>query len=231
MSSLEGPNPFAQTWRNQLAATNPQGSVDLVWSEPVAHIVINRPEKRNAVSLAMWKAIPYLISEISTNPRASVVIVKGAGTEAFAAGADITELEACMGSDERGAAYMDAVENAESALASCGLPVIAAIKGFCIGAGLEIAMACDLRMATDDSTFAAPPAKLGANYSHSSTRRLTELVGVAIRASMRCTGTAEVFGLGDKSMATWHERIRLAALWDGRNLYARIVEPKLPLNV
>jgi enoyl-CoA hydratase len=110
MSSLEGPNPFAQTWRNQLAATNPQGSVDLVWSEPVAHIVINRPEKRNAVSLAMWKAIPYLISEISTNPPASVVIVKGAGTEAFAAGADITELEACMGSDERGAAYMDAVE-------------------------------------------------------------------------------------------------------------------------
>jgi enoyl-CoA hydratase/carnithine racemase len=106
-----------------VASVNPHGSVDLVWSKPVAHIVINKPEKRNAVSLSMWKAIPYLISEIGTNPRASVVVVQGAGMEAFASGADITELEACMGSEERGTAYMDAVENAEIALVSCGLPI------------------------------------------------------------------------------------------------------------
>jgi enoyl-CoA hydratase/carnithine racemase len=83
---------------------------------------------------------------------------------------------------------MDAVENAENALVSCGLPVVAAIKGFCIGAGLEIAMACDLRIATDDSIFAAPPARLGANYGHSSTRRLVELVGVAKAKDMLFTG-------------------------------------------
>lgn len=105
-----------------MAAVNPHGSVDLVWSKPVAHIVINKPEKRNAVSLSMWKAIPYLISEIGTNPRASVVVVQGAGMEAFASGADITELEACMGSEERGTAYMDAVENAEIALVPAASP-------------------------------------------------------------------------------------------------------------
>jgi enoyl-CoA hydratase/carnithine racemase len=136
----------------------------------------------------MWKAFPDLISEISTNPHASAVIVRGAGNVAFAAGADIAELEACMGAVERGAAYMDAVDNAENSLATCALPVIAAIRGFCIGAGLEIAMACDLRIATDDSTFAAPPAKLGANYGHSSARRLVELIGEARAKDMLFTG-------------------------------------------
>jgi enoyl-CoA hydratase/carnithine racemase len=174
--------------RSKLVVIEPQGSVDLIWSEPVARIVMNCPQKRNALSLCMWKAIPHLIAEISANPRVSVVVVQGAGTEAFAAGANIVELEDCLGSAEKGAAYMDAVENAENSLLSCGLPVIAAIAGFCIGAGLEIAMACDLRIATDDSTFAAPTAKLGANYGHSSTRRLVELVGVAKAKDMLFTG-------------------------------------------
>jgi enoyl-CoA hydratase len=171
-----------------LETIEPQGSIDLIWSEPVARIVLNCPQKRNALSRSMWKAIPHLIAEISANQRASVVVVQGAGTEAFAAGANLVELEECLGSAEKGAAYMDAVENAENALISCGLPVIAAIAGFCIGAGLEIAMACDLRIATEDSTFAAPPAKLGANYGHGSTRRLVELVGVAKAKDMLFTG-------------------------------------------
>jgi enoyl-CoA hydratase len=164
------------------------GSIDLNWSQSVARIVINWPEKRNAISFAMWQSIPKLVSEINSNPQASVVVIQGAGNEAFAAGADITELESCLGSLKKGQAYMDAVETAERALASCCIPVIALIKGYCIGAGLEIAMACDLRMATDDSVFAAPPAKLGANYSFESTRRLVELIGLAKAKDLLFTG-------------------------------------------
>jgi enoyl-CoA hydratase/carnithine racemase len=165
-----------------------QGSIDLAWSDSVARIVINRPAKRNALSLAMWRTIPHVVTEINACPRASVVVVEGAGAEAFAAGADIGELEACMGSEERGAAYIEAVEQAEHAIASLGIPVVAVIRGFCIGAGLEIAMACDVRIATYDSIFAAPPAKLGANYSYASTRKLVELVGVAKAKDMLFTG-------------------------------------------
>jgi enoyl-CoA hydratase len=171
-----------------LVTIEPQGSVDLIWSQPVARIVLNCPQKRNALSLSMWETIPHLIAEISANQRASVVVVQGAGVEAFAAGANILELEDCLGSAEKSDAYMDAVEEAENSLVSCGLPVIAAIRGFCIGAGLEIAMACDLRIASDDSTFAAPPAKLGANYGYSSTRRLVELVGIAKTKDILFTG-------------------------------------------
>lgn len=167
---------------------NSSGAIDLMLDGRVARIIINSPEKRNALSLAMWEAIPCLVSQININPELAVVVVQGAGNEAFAAGANISELESCLGSREMGLAYIDAVESAERSLASCPLPVIALIKGYCIGAGLEIAMACDLRMATDDSIFSAPPAKLGANYSHNSTRRLVELVGVGKAKDMLFSG-------------------------------------------
>jgi enoyl-CoA hydratase len=152
------------------------GSIDLSWRKSIAQIEINRPLKRNALSLVMWEALSRCFSEISRAEHVTAVILRGAGEEAFAAGADILELESCVGSSELGERYMDVVERAESAIAECAAPTIAMIKGYCIGAGLEIAMACDLRIATEDSKFAAPPAKLGANYSHSSTRRLVELV-------------------------------------------------------
>jgi enoyl-CoA hydratase len=179
-------------------------AIDLSWSGSIARITINRPEKHNALSLLMWKAIPQCFATIRRCKRANLVIIQGAGKDAFAAGADIGELEACVGSEDLGRAYMLAVDEAESAIASCRLPTIALIKGFCIGAGLEIAMACDLRFATDDSIFAAPPAKLGANYSQPSTRRLVELVGTSKAKDMLFTGQritssdALRFGLVDR---------------------------------
>lgn len=153
------------------------GSIDVVVEGEVARIVINRPSMRNALSLSMWRAIPDVLRQIHANPAVQLVVVEGQGDEAFSAGADIGELAALIGSRSAGLDYMDAIHGAEDALGMFKLPTVACIRGFCVGGGLELAMACDLRFATDDSRFMAPPARLGITYSLSSTRRLCLLVG------------------------------------------------------
>ena len=153
------------------------GSVDLVVEGEVARVVINRPSMRNALSLSMWRAIRDVLRRIRATPAVQPVVVQGQGNEAFSAGADIGELEALIGSRAAGLDYIDAIHGAEDALGMFELPTVACIRGFCVGGGLELAMACDLRFATDDSRFMAPPARLGIVYSVSSTRRLCMLVG------------------------------------------------------
>jgi enoyl-CoA hydratase/carnithine racemase len=144
---------------------------------PVARLVINRPEKRNALSLAMWEAVPEIFDRLAREPSVAVIVVEGAGGEAFAAGADIGELLAHATDPDAASAFMLTVQRAEQAVASCPKPVIAMVAGSCYGGGLELAMACDVRFAATGSRFAAPPARLGVVYSLSSTRRLVELVG------------------------------------------------------
>jgi enoyl-CoA hydratase len=153
------------------------GRVALQVVDGIANIVIDRPEKRNALSLAMWRSIPPLVARINADTDIRGVVITGAGDEAFAAGADIAELEECIDRPANGLAYMLAVEAAESAINRCERPVVAMIRGHCVGAGVEIAMACDRRVATPDSLFAIPPSKLGVTYSLSSTRRVAMLIG------------------------------------------------------
>lgn len=153
------------------------GSIDLVVEGEVARVVINRPSMRNALSLSMWRAIPDVLRRVRADAAVQLVVVQGQGNEAFSAGADIGELEALIGSRTAGLDYIDAIHGAEDALGMFELPTVACIRGFCVGGGLELAMACDLRFATDDSRFMAPPARLGIAYSVSSARRLCTLVG------------------------------------------------------
>ncbi len=143
----------------------------------VAQLVIDRPEKRNALSLAMWRAIPPLIAQVSTDPEVKVLVVRGVDETAFAAGADIDEISDHAGSDELAWQFMDTVHAAESAIGRCEKPVIAMIRGDCIGGGVELALACDLRFAQEGSRFGVTPAKLGLVYSLASTARLVQLVG------------------------------------------------------
>jgi enoyl-CoA hydratase/carnithine racemase len=164
------------------------GSIDLAIEEHLARIRINWPNKRNALRFAMLSEIPRVMEVVQHDPSVSVVVITGTGERAFAAGADIRELEACLGSPEKASAYLAAGEAAMEAIVSCPLPVIAAIRGYCIGAGLEIAMACDFRLATSLSVFGAPPAKLGANYSFGSTKRLVDLVGPGVARKILFTG-------------------------------------------
>jgi len=153
------------------------GRITIENDGPVARLVIDRVSKRNALSLAMWNAIPVALRKIQADATTQAIVVEGSGVEAFAAGADIEELETLVENRQAGLATIDAIHAAEAALSSMDRPTVALVRGACIGGGLELAMACDIRLATSDSRFMAPPARLGIAYSVSSTRRLVELVG------------------------------------------------------
>ncbi|MEV6860298.1 enoyl-CoA hydratase/isomerase family protein [Streptosporangium subroseum] len=145
---------------------------ELSIDDHVATLRINRPEKRNAMSVAMWRALPGLLEPLGNDPAVRVLVLTGAeGT--FCSGADISEI---AGLSEAGD---DAGLNvtAERALAAFPKPVIAMIEGFCVGGGCQLALACDLRFAAEDARFGITPAKLGVVYPLSSTRRLVDLVG------------------------------------------------------
>lgn len=173
----------------------------------IGRLVIDRPAKRNALSLAMWRAIPPLLEKVENDPALKVLIVQGVDDSAFAAGADIGEIEEHAGSEELAWKFMDAVHLAETAVGRCSKPVIAMIRGDCIGGGIEIALACDLRFAQVGSRFGIPPAKLGLVYSLASTARLVQLVGPGLARDYLFSGRlfdsaeARAAGLIDREIA------------------------------
>ncbi|MGH7252976.1 MAG: enoyl-CoA hydratase-related protein [Nitrospiraceae bacterium] len=143
----------------------------------VATVTINRPAQRNAVTYEMWKQLCALTAELETNPEVRVVILRGAGTQAFSAGADIAEFEETRRNSALAIKYHAAVEEAFKAVADLTKPTIAMVAGFCVGGGLELAISADLRIAADNSRFGMPTAKLGIVMPHWEMSRLVRLVG------------------------------------------------------
>ncbi|GAA0206873.1 enoyl-CoA hydratase-related protein [Saccharothrix mutabilis subsp. mutabilis] len=146
-------------------------------SGPVATLTIDRPAKRNAMSYEMWSALPGLMAEVAAAPQVRVLVVRGG--EHFSAGADISEFSTLRAGAAGAARYSEAVHNGERAIASLGKPTIAAVDGFCVGGGCEIALACDLRIASSGARFGITPAKLGIVYNFTSTKQLVDVVGPA----------------------------------------------------
>lgn len=130
----------------------------------VATIVIENPARMNAMTAAMWGALPGLIAEAQGDAKVRVVLLRGAGTRAFCAGADISEFDTARSGDAVHT-YDVLNHNAFDALTNCTKPTIAMIHGFCLGGGLGLALACDLRAADEAATFAIPAAKLGIGYN------------------------------------------------------------------
>lgn len=133
-------------------------------SGAVGTIAIDNPARRNALDLAMWQAIPGLVDELAADEQVRVVVLRGAGTQAFAAGADISEFSTVRATAEGGRAYEAANLAAFDAVARCPKPTLAMIRGFCLGGGLGLALACDLRIAADDAVFGIPAGRLGVGY-------------------------------------------------------------------
>ncbi|MEU8774432.1 enoyl-CoA hydratase/isomerase family protein [Streptomyces sp. NPDC048606] len=140
-------------------------------SDGVATVVISHPAKRNAMTAAMWRALPRELARLGADPDVRVLVLTGHGPT-FCAGADISSL---TGDDDPQALAVAA----EEALAAFPLPTIAAVRGFCVGGGSQLAAACDLRFAEEGASFGVTPARLGIVYPPSSTRRLASLVGPA----------------------------------------------------
>ncbi|MFI9812757.1 enoyl-CoA hydratase/isomerase family protein [Saccharothrix variisporea] len=146
-------------------------------SGPVATLTIDRPAKRNAMSYEMWSALPGLMATVAAAPEVRVLVVRGG--EHFSAGADISEFSTLRAGASGAARYSEAVHNGERAIATLGKPTIAAVNGFCVGGGCEIALACDLRIASSGARFGITPAKLGIVYNFTSTKQLVDVVGPA----------------------------------------------------
>lgn len=139
-------------------------TLQLVASDGVATLTIANPARMNAMTAAMWAAMPERIAEAVADDEVRVIILRGDGQRAFSAGADISEFgSARAGGSVR--AYDDLNHAAFEALSGCPKPTIAMVHGFCMGGGLGLALACDLRIADEAAQFALPPAKLGLGYN------------------------------------------------------------------
>ncbi|RFU40592.1 enoyl-CoA hydratase/isomerase family protein [Actinomadura logoneensis] len=178
-------------------------------ADGVGTITIDRPAKRNAMSAAMWRELPELLDGMAGDPSVRAVVLTGAGGD-FCAGADIAEL-ADINRPDRG--HLSTL--AEEALAAFPKPTVAAIEGFCVGGGCQLAAACDLRFAAEDARFGITPAKLGIVYPLSATARLVRLVGpsaakyLLFSADLVDAGHALRIGLLDETVpaGTVHERV------------------------
>ncbi|WP_327371434.1 enoyl-CoA hydratase/isomerase family protein [Streptomyces sp. NBC_01217] len=154
-------------------------------ADGVATVVISNPAKRNAMTAAMWSALPGLLARLAADPAVRVLVLTGAG-DTFCAGADISSLRDRAGDPAYDPQALAAA--AEEALAAFPRPTLAAIRGYCVGGGSQLAAACDLRFAEEGASFGVTPAKLGIVYGGSSTRRLVALIGPAAAKHLLFSG-------------------------------------------
>ena len=143
----------------------------------VGWMLFNNPARHNAVSVDMWKAVPEILDAFARDDAIRVVVLAGTGGKAFISGADISEFEQKRGSREAILEYNAIGDRAHAAIVECKKPTIAMIQGYCIGGGLGVALCCDLRLASDNSRFAVPAAKLGLGYGFTGIKRLADVVG------------------------------------------------------
>ncbi|MCX7962564.1 MAG: enoyl-CoA hydratase [Burkholderiales bacterium] len=145
----------------------------------VATVVFSNPPRMNAMTMDMWLALPPAIAALDADPAVRVIVLKGDGEKAFISGADISQFEKLRGTVEAQKEYNRAVEEAYLAPMRARKPVVASIRGICMGGGLGLAAACDLRICADDAVFRMPAARLGLGYSPAGVRRFMNVIGAA----------------------------------------------------
>lgn len=166
----------------------------------IATVILNRPHKRNALDLEMWRGLDDAMRNLSADDSLRCVILRGAGREAFASGADVSEFSTVRGNAEQARAYADVTHAALQAVATCRHPTLAMIYGACVGGGLEIASMCDLRICGASSRFGIPVNRLGLVLSYAELERLialsTSAVALEILLEGRIFGAQEAFQKG-----------------------------------
>jgi len=145
----------------------------------VATVILDRPDKLNAVSNAMWARLGAVFAELDADESLRCVVLAGAGDKAFCVGADISEFEANRSTVEQARAYARRTHGALGRIAACRHPVIARVRGLCIGGGLELATCCDLRIAGAGARFGIPVKRLGLVVAYSELAPLLQLIGPA----------------------------------------------------
>jgi enoyl-CoA hydratase/carnithine racemase len=198
--------------------------------EGIARVTFNNPEKHNALSTDMRAALPPLLEFLQADPDVHVVVLTGAGSKAFVSGADISEFGERRTTPEARAEYDSAMAASGRAWISLEKPVLAMIRGYCIGGGLLTALQADIRIASDDSQFGIPAARLGLGYGYGAVEALMSVVGPAATAeilfSARRLSAREALAIGLVNRVVPAERLG-AEVMD----LARIIVQNAPLTI
>lgn len=166
----------------------------------VARLVLDQPEKMNAMSYEMWASLPGLAARAEADAEVRLLVVEGQGSRAFCAGADISQFGAKRDGDSATRAYDDAYLRGCAAIANAAKPTIGVIRGVCFGGGVGLAMSCDIRLARADARFRVPAARLGLGYAHEGVAALVARLGFGTAAdlllSARIVDAEEALRLG-----------------------------------
>ncbi len=197
---------------------------------PIGWLTFNNPARRNAISIDMWEAIPKALDRFEQDPEVRVIVLKGEGDKAFVSGADVSQYEKQRSSAEGVQYYEEIAGRVAERLQSCDKVIIAMIRGYCLGAGVNIALCCDLRLAAEDARLGIPAAKLGLGYRALALKNLVDTVGPAYAREVLITGRH--FSAGEaKTMGLVH---RVAPVADLESLvleYCAMISENAPLTI
>jgi enoyl-CoA hydratase len=162
---------------SSMSYSSPTERVQTWLDASTLHIRFNNPARHNALSADMWQAVPPLLAQAAADDRVRLVVFSGAGEKAFVSGADISQFEDMRAAKEAVARYEVFAEEALTGIHEFAKPTLSCIRGYCIGGGVNVAIACDIRLAATDSVFAIPAARLGLGYRYSAMKNLVDLIG------------------------------------------------------
>lgn len=188
----------------------------------IATLSLNNPDKLNALTLAMWQTLGESLTRLSSSDDVRCIVVRGAGTRAFAAGADISEFPAMRSNRAEARAYAQVTTAAMAAIEECRHPVVAMIHGVCVGGGLEIASLCDIRICGESSRFGAPVGQLGLTMSYAELGALIRLAGRSVAMEIvlegRILAAQEALTKGVVSRVVADEAVEAEALATARRI-------------
>jgi enoyl-CoA hydratase/carnithine racemase len=198
---------------------------------PIGWITFNQPEKRNAVSQEMWQAMPEYVADLAADDAIRVVILRGAGEQAFVAGADISQFKDRRRNAADEEEYRRISGAGAQSLASLGKPLLAMIHGFCIGGGVSIAITCDMRIAADDARFGIPAARLGLGYHYHGMEKLMSLIGPAYTKELFFTARTDFSAPDALRMGLVNQVVPKADLERFTRDYAIMMSRNAPLTL
>jgi enoyl-CoA hydratase len=198
---------------------------------PIGWIIFNQPEKRNAVSQEMWQLMPDYIQELETDDAIRVVILRGAGERAFVAGADISQFKERRRNAADEAEYSKISARGQESLTHLSKPLLAMIHGYCVGGGVGIAIACDMRLAADDARFGIPAARLGLGYHYNGMEKLMKLIGPAHTKEIFFTARTDFSAQDALRMGLVNQVIPKAELESFTRHYALTMAQNAPLTL
>ncbi|HET8997771.1 MAG TPA: enoyl-CoA hydratase [Acetobacteraceae bacterium] len=196
----------------------------------VGLVTFNQPEKRNAMSIEMWQGLSEILDEFREDSSVRVVVMTGAGNKAFVSGADISQFEKNRSNADAQQEYDRLTTGGRTKLTQFPKPVIARIRGFCLGGGLALAMSTDIRIAGADSQFGIPAARLSIAYAPESVRKLIDLVGPA-HARMILYSARRIDGAEAERIGLINKMVPDEALDDHVMDLARTIADNAPLSI